>query len=199
MRQTKKKSKTGYRIGLLSAFLLLAASTTAQAAGTTTVTDVTAGKNTSSQTVVGRYTPGKNSNNGTVVSFDIIWGDLDFTYQEDGTGTWNPSTHRYEYDLNSTGWGVTNPDGNRIQVVNHSNTDIKMEIQFRPSSGHWDIGAKFTRANQSTSQEETMMQLDSAEKTNAAVTGEWYMHLTGGRLDKSEKIGTITITEKRVY
>lgn len=196
MRQTKKKSKTGYRIGLLGAFLLLAASTTAQAAGTTTITDVT---DTSSQTVIGRYTPGKNSANGTVVSFDIIWGDLDFTYQEEGAGTWNPSTHRYEYDLNSTGWGVTNPGGNRIQVVNHSNTDIKMEIQFRPSSGHGDIGAKFTRANQSTSQEETMMQLDSAETTNAAVIGDWYMHLTGGRLEKSGQIGTITITEKSAY
>lgn len=194
MRQTKKKSKIGYRIGLLSVFLLLAVSTTAQAA--VNITNVE-GNNTSSQTVVGRYTPGKNSSNGTVVAFDIIWGDLDFTYQEDGTGTWNPSTHRYEYDLNSTGWGVTNPGGNRIQVVNHSNTDIKMEIQFRPSSGHWDIGAKFTRDNQSASQEETMMQLDSAEKTNAAVTGDWYMHITGGRLDKSEKIGTITITERR--
>ena len=199
MRQTKKKNKIGYRIGLLSAFMLLAASTTALAARTTTINDVTDGNNTSSQTVVGRYTPGKNSSNGTIVSFDIIWGDLDFTYREAGTGKWNSSTHRYEYDLNSTGWGVTNPDGNRIQVVNHSNTDIKMEIQFRPSSGHWDIGAKFTRDPQSTSQEEGEMKLDTAEKTNAAVTGDWYMHITGGRLDKSEKIGTITITEKPAY
>lgn len=194
MRQSKKRKRTGYRVGLLSVFLILNALITAEAYEIGAVTD---GNNAVSTPVRGSYTPGAGTDQ--VVMVDISWGDLDFTYQETGAGTWNSGTHRYEYNFDSPGWIVSHPDGNHIRVINRSNRGIDAAISFTPSSEHTDLQSKFTLNDQSTSQEQLTMYLDTADNRqgeNGAgkeVIGDWYMHIMGGKLEKSEELGTVTI------
>lgn len=61
-----------------------------------------------------------------VVSVDISWEAMNFTYTADTKGTWNPSTHTYINATNAS-WSA---DGNKITVTNHSNVDVKAGFAF---------------------------------------------------------------------
>ena len=67
---------------------------------------------------------GNYTNTLTVISVDITWGDLSFTYSD---GTWNPDTHEYEND----GWTVDNEGGNSIKVENTGNTDVNVSYAYQ--------------------------------------------------------------------
>ena len=67
---------------------------------------------------------GNYTNTLTVISVDITWGDLSFTYSD---GTWNPDTHEYEND----GWTVDNEGGNSIKVENTGNTDVNVTYEYK--------------------------------------------------------------------
>lgn len=202
MKNIKKKGRKGYKIAAMGCVLILAVSAAVTVWADTqfaykTITSLKDGENTSSQDVVGRYTPGKNSDNGTVVAYDIIWGDMKFSYEESGKGTWNAATHEYDYKFDTKGWSPESPDGNKITVLNRSNTDIKVEARFIPTSGHWDIKPQFTGDGQGEYSAD--MTLESAEKTHQVVKGSWYLQIVDGVMSKDDKIGTITISEGRLY
>lgn len=202
MKNIEKKGRKSYRIAAMICVLVLAASAAvtvwADTQNPRTITSLELDSNTSSQSVTGRYTPGKNSENGTVVAYDIIWGDLEFNYEESGTGTWNPATHEYDYSFDTKGWSPAAPDSNKITVSNRSNTNIKMNVRFTPAQGHYDIKAKFTEADQET-EKSPDMSLDSAEKTGQPVMDSWFLQIVDGVLTKDEKIGSITITNRPSY
>lgn len=61
-----------------------------------------------------------------VISVDITWGAMSFTYSESGSKTWDPSDHTYE-DNSTTDWV---PNGNTITVTNHSNVDVKAAFTY---------------------------------------------------------------------
>src|SRR5699024_2942238 len=65
-----------------------------------------------------------NSPNSEIISVDITWGDLSFTYSD---GTWNPDTHEYEND----GWTVDNEGGNSITVDNTGNTGVNVSYAYQ--------------------------------------------------------------------
>ena len=67
---------------------------------------------------------GNYTNTLTVISVDITWGDLSFTYSD---GTWNPDTHEYEND----GWTVDNEGGNSIKLENTGNTDVNVTYDYK--------------------------------------------------------------------
>lgn len=67
---------------------------------------------------------GNYTNTLTVISVDITWGDLSFTYSD---GTWNPDTHEYEND----GWTVDEEGGNSIKVENTGNTDVNVTYEYK--------------------------------------------------------------------
>ena len=67
---------------------------------------------------------GNYTNTLTVISVDITWGDLSFTYSD---GTWNPDTHEYDGE----GWTVDEEGGNSIKVENTGNTDVNVTYDYK--------------------------------------------------------------------
>ena len=66
---------------------------------------------------------GNYTNTLTVISVDITWGDLSFTYSD---GTWNPDTHEYDGE----GWTVDEEGGNTAKVENNGNTAVSVSFAY---------------------------------------------------------------------
>ncbi len=81
------------------------------------------------------YSNDPNGNPAQVISVDITWGELSFTYSD---GTWNPDTHEYEND----GWTVDNEGGNSIKVENTGNTDVNVTYDYKAVEN--GINGRFT-------------------------------------------------------
>ena len=125
---------------------------------------------------------------GTVYSVVIDWGDMAFTYTA-AAGKWDPATHT------TTGadggvWSVTNTDGNKIKVTNHSNAEITANFSSTAATGYEGITGKF---------DQTSLTLQSAVNTEVAnaPNGSAALSLEGD-LDSNTAanttIGTITVT-----
>ena len=65
-----------------------------------------------------------NSPNSEIISVDITWGELSFTYSD---GTWNPDTHTYD----GAGWNVDEEGGNSITVDNTGNTGVNVYYAYQ--------------------------------------------------------------------
>lgn len=61
-----------------------------------------------------------------VVSVDIEWGSMQFTYASGSTNKWNAQNHTYTVD-GASGWSES---GNTVKVTNHSNVDIDAEFIY---------------------------------------------------------------------
>ena len=70
-----------------------------------------------------RYSNDPDGEPGQIISVDITWGDLSFTYSD---GTWNPSIHTYD----GAGWNVDEEGGNSIKVENTGNTDVNVTYDY---------------------------------------------------------------------
>ena len=70
------------------------------------------------------YSNDPNGNPAQVISVDITWGELSFTYSD---GTWNPDTHEYDGE----GWTVDEEGGNSIKVENTGNTDVNVTYEYK--------------------------------------------------------------------
>ena len=70
------------------------------------------------------YSNDPNGNPAQVISVDIAWGELSFTYSD---GTWNPDTHTYD----GAGWNVDEEGGNSIKVENTGNTDVNVTYEYK--------------------------------------------------------------------
>ena len=62
-----------------------------------------------------------------VVSVDITWAALEFTYSD---GTWNTATHTYD----GVGWTPDETDGNRITVRNNGDTAVNVFYRYTPQN-----------------------------------------------------------------
>lgn len=71
-----------------------------------------------------RYSNDPNGNPAQVISVDITWGELSFTYSD---GTWNPDTHTYD----GAGWNVDEEGGNSIKVENTGNADVNVTYEYK--------------------------------------------------------------------
>ena len=70
-----------------------------------------------------------------VVSVDITWSDMEFTYSD---GTWNTSTHTYD----GIGWAPDKADGNKITVRNSG--DIEINVSYGYTSATENVSGSFT-------------------------------------------------------
>ena len=60
-----------------------------------------------------------------VISVDVTYGDLQFTYVTADAGTWNPDEHIFDVAEDGT-WLI---DGdNTVVVTNHSNRDVEVAV-----------------------------------------------------------------------
>lgn len=74
--------------------------------------------------VAGKFTASGAAD--TVISADIKWNNMSFTYTAGSTGTWNPDTHAYDNSTNGS-WSTGKAD---ITVTNHSNSAIDATVAF---------------------------------------------------------------------
>ena len=81
--------------------------------------------------------------NAGVISVDISWDSMEFTYTAPSKGTWNPETHEYE---NATDGGWTSQGGN-ITVINNGNVGIAAKFSYMPAAGMSEIGGLFTASS----------------------------------------------------
>lgn len=113
-----------------------------------------------------------------VVSADVTWNELSFTYQ-DGYKHWEAEKHMDVADEGA--WETTKKN---ITVTNHSNTSIKASFEF-PANVE-GLNGSFDK---------TEFDLASAENTTTenAPTGTTSFGISGGAITKDQKIGTITV------
>lgn len=62
-----------------------------------------------------------------VVSVDIAWTEMQFTYQAASKGEWNPNSHTYENPI-SAGWNADEKAA--ITVTNHSDSAVEVDFTF---------------------------------------------------------------------
>ena len=142
---------------------------------------------TATTDVNGTYT-GSFTSTGEVVSVDVAWGAMSFTYSASGTKTWNPTTHQYDENKTAGSWTAS---GNTVTVTNHSNVAVNANLAFAGESG---ITGKFYTAAENGTETSTIA-LATAEGTayNNAPNGTAYL-IVDGAIKADGKIGTITVT-----
>ena len=132
--------------------------------------------------VTGQYQAGAVS--ADVISVDLAWDAMDFTYTAPSKGTWNPKTHKYE-KASAGGWAATTGTNPKITVTNHSNTGITAGFAFNGTVE--GLNGSFTK---------NTLVLSSAECTavTSAPQGETAFSVSGSAIDASKDLGTITVT-----
>ena len=113
-----------------------------------------------------------------IVSIDITWGDLEFTYTD---GTWNAGTHAYE----GGGWTADNADGNKITVENKGTTGINVSAAY---AGTGAVSGSFTDSEGSAVTGSVALPVDGTKVIYLALAGK-----PAAALNKTP-LGTVTIT-----
>lgn len=112
------------------------------------------------------------------ISAEIAWQEMTFTYME-GEKNWNPGTHKVDQAA-----GTWADEQKSITVTNHSNTGIKATFAFVSTTG---ITGAFDRA-------ELLLATAAGTEVSAAPKDAAYFRITGGTLQGSGALGTITVT-----
>lgn len=73
-----------------------------------------------------------NSTKPGVISVDVTWGAMEFTYTVSGSMDWNSDNHDYD-DNTRSDW---TENGNTVNVVNHSNVPITVSFAFTANTGY---------------------------------------------------------------
>lgn len=144
----------------------------------------------SSNTTTTINVAGKYAESSDIVSVDISWGAMEFTYNK---GNWDPQKHEY---TNETGKNAWTANGNTITVTNHSNVDVTASFGFAKADGT-NISGIFQNV-----QNQTVSSIDLATADNGVngqagtpVTGSANFYITSGSIEKDmSSLGTITVT-----
>ena len=127
-----------------------------------------------------RYSNDPDGEPGQIISVDITWGELSFTYSD---GTWNPDTHTYD----GAGWNVDEKGGNSIKVENTGNTDVNVTYDYKAVEN--GITGSFTDGETPVSAPVALPENDSSTV---------YLILAGKPEPEKElenaKIGSVTVT-----
>ena len=138
--------------------------------------------------ISGTYTPGAAADE--IISADIAWDAMDFTYTGASQGTWNPVTHAYEGAIEG-GWSDNTP---AITVTNHSNVAVNATLDFTASVD--GVVGTFTEA--SGTENDKVLELATAVGTEVenAPTATANFGISGAAIDADKALGTITVTIK---
>ena len=137
-------------------------------------------------TVNGSYVSGAAGS--SVISVDIEWDAMDFTYSVASQGTWNPATHAYD-GATAGGWSDNTP---AITVTNHSNVAVNATLGFTADVD--GVIGTFTEASGTAN--DNILNLATAEGTEVAnaPTATANFGISGDAINASQKLGTITVT-----
>lgn len=131
-----------------------------------------------------------------VISVDIAWKSMEFTYNAGSAGTWNPGTHQYETP--KTGSWAMNPK--KITLKNHSDVAVNATFAFAGvSEGITGIFGKLNENETLSAYENDALtrSLASAVGTtvdNAPTEDIWFMiNPNADAISANGSLGTITI------
>ena len=135
--------------------------------------------------ISGTYTPGTADE---IISVDVAWEAMDFTYTGASQGTWNPVTHTYE-GATEGGWSNNTP---AITVTNHYNVAVNATLGF--TANVTGVVGTFTEA--SGTENDNILNLATAEGTTLenAPTATANFGISGAAIDADKTLGTITVT-----
>lgn len=183
--------------GLLTVAMLTAMSATAVGATTLDGQDAPnpatgKGEGTYTLSVDAKYSDGIETPD--VVSVDVEWGAMEFTYAVGGTKNWNAQTHSYTISGSTASWSA---NGNGVKVTNHSNVDVNATFTYAAENNNSMTGS-FTYDNSKTADNLGAIKLnkglenqkESADHVTATLT------LSGAPADtmtEFTKVGTITV------
>lgn len=143
----------------------------------------------SGQVIKGKYEDAENSS-PLVVSVDITWGSLAFTYSKSGAQVWDPKTHEY-HTPGQAGWSCEE-GANEITVVNHSNTAVTTAFSYNADPAFKGITTDFRTGL------DVLSLMPSAEGDQKANTGTKSFMLKGALTEKVEDkaIGSVRLEIK---
>lgn len=142
----------------------------------------------------GTYVP---ANVADVISVDISWGAMNFTYTAPSLGTWNPDSHTYTGGTEG-GWSTDKPS---ITVTNHSNAAVEASFRFAAADGVTTTGTFYTKGEGDTytaitstaAQELSLATAVGTERANAPA-GTIYFGVSGDAVSADQTLGNITVT-----
>lgn len=102
-----------------------------------TETTETSGGN--SQEVLASYEEGNQDK--TVISVDISWEQMSFTYRGESAPAWNAEEHRYEGEATEAGWA---PGTGLITIRNNSNTILQAHVGYQQETAYETVEMSFT-------------------------------------------------------
>ena len=117
-----------------------------------------------------------------IVSVDIAWGAMNFTYTDGAEGQWDPATHT----TGAAGTGSWSASNNAITVTNHSNVGVTATFEYTQTID--TVTGSFSQ---------NPLNLPTAVGTALADAPKGSSNLTlGGTLTEtpSGKVGTVTVT-----
>lgn len=170
----------------LASAIMMAAATTAFAASGSTTTDTGANISVNAKYSDTVTTP-------DVISAQVEWGAMEFTYVTGGSKKWNAQEHEYQDDNTSASWSAV---GNTVTITNHSNVDVKAGFAYTPIENYKLTGTfSYDKTADETGKIELSKgvegQKDKADHVTATLT-------LGGTLESSvttsTQVGTITVT-----
>lgn len=150
--------------------------------------DIAENNGTASVTVNGTYNAGSTAQE--VISVDVSWGSMSFTYNDTVEGNWNDESHNFDGAVKANWTCAT--DANKITVTNHSNTPVEAQLIFAKATGT-NIEGSFTETIGSAN--DGVMMIDTAVGTlpTAAPSVAAYFNVTAGTITANGTLGTITL------
>ena len=146
------------------------------------------GTGTTNITITGIYQASTAS--AEVISVDLVWDDMSFTYTAPSKGTWNPETHEYE-NASEGGWAWNGATEEKnapvITLTNHSNIAVKTAFAFNGTIN--DLNGTFSQNGF------VLATADGTVVANAP-KGETSFSVSGAGIDADKVLGTITVTVK---
>lgn len=169
---------------VLAVMMIATMSTTAFAAETVTTDGGNATINVS-----GTYNAGDAADD--VISVDVAWAGMEFTYNAASEGTWDPATHSYTGST-TAGWSTETAT---ITVTNHSNVAITATCSFAATAT--GVVGKFDGETTKTLNVESA----DADAYRTAVEGVYpapsastEFGISGAAITENADLGTITVT-----
>lgn len=121
-----------------------------------------------------------------VISVNVEWGAMSFTYSVNGTKQWDATKHEYTTNSNAA-WTAS---GNTVTVTNHSNVAVKAELSFAADAAYNTVTGSFDKAELLLDSGDGLTYAN-ADKDTATLTLDGTLADT---VKTSTKVGTITVS-----
>ena len=145
------------------------------------------------QDVWASYTEGTDGR--TVISIDISWEQMSFTYAGASSPAWDPEKHRYEGETTEGGWV---PGAGLITIQNNSNTILQASIRYEQETAFDSVDMRFTDRNPYIGSAYTEDRTDDAGNPCGTPCRIAVKTIPVGTLSEetgeSAKIGTVSVT-----